>query len=1099
MEIQGVRLLVASLTLAMSTAGALGGTPPAGSNPHTSVQAVRIDVLPGVADKVIDSTLAERITVAILGDAALDAREVDPSTVSLNGAAASKREDGTLASYRDIDGDGRVDLLVDIPSSMMHLGARSSRVFLSGRTLDGRSISGSAPLRTVAAVREERRLALLPDPAAEKRPPVPIAIDILPGDPSNRIELGNRGTVTVAILSTPGFDATTIDPAMVSLAGSPATRRSTGGLASFEDVNADGRPDLVVEVPKRSLRLAYGATSATLRALAADGRIYEGTDRIVLGDKATMTFDSNEAAPAPPPGPSFSQPDGILVVDNSVASPYPSTLTVAGASGVVSKVRVTLKGLTHSFPNDIDVLLVGPTGQSIILMSDIGGPGPGVTSVNLTSDDDAAATLDSVTNPASGTYQPANFGGGDIFPAPAPIPSTASSLSAFAGTNPNGVWSLYVVDDLSGDAGLIAGGWSLDFIMATEICNTGAIAIFDNAAAAPYPSPLNVSGLPVAVSKVALKLKGLSHSFPDDIDMLLVGPGGQKALVMSDAGGGHPGVSNATLVFDDSASLTLDANSNPASGTYLPVDLNPGDLFPGLAPAGPYQSPLYQFDGMNPNGFWYLYIVDDTGADSGSISGGWCLDITTMTPVVHSNPAFIAIPSGEPTITQGVASFYPSTINVSGIDGIMAKTTVTLTGLTHTYPQDLDILLTGPSGGRLMLISDVGGTGPGVSGVNLTFDDDGPPVPISSNPGSGVYAPTNDDSGGTDSMPAPAPSGGLNHTLAEFSLVNPNGPWSLYIYDDAAGDVGYLAGGWSLSIQTFLEPSPSYPPYSYCNFDGLTIPNGAPGTTSGPASHFPAGGFTAGFPPDLSHYKIVVDLFGLTHSFPSDLDILLSENSGRAVMLMSDAGGGAPGVTNVDLTFDDDAANQLPAANNPVSGTYKPTDVNDGFVDTFPAPCCFGAPTTGPYSRDLAAFDGLPSANGWYLWFLDDASGDTGSLTGFCIRFMPSPPPGEVPNLRWADRTTLVWDAAVSASSYELFRGNPSQLPALLDPTADSCQRGITLEQSMPGQTEAPAPGSFYWYVVRGHNAHGDGSPGFDRIVGQELARLQDVTGGACP
>jgi hypothetical protein len=249
----------------------------------------------------------------------------------------------------------------------------------------------------------------------------------------------------------------------------------------------------------------------------------------------------------------------------------------------------------------------------------------------------------------------------------------------------------------------------------------------------------------------------------------------------------------------------------------------------------------------------------------------------------------------------------------------------------------------------------------------------------------------------------------------------------------------------------------------------------------------------------LSHYKIVVDLIGLTHSYPADLDILLTENSGRAVMLMSDAGGGAPGMTNVDLTFDDDAATYLPAASNPVAGTYKPTDVNDGFVDTFPAPCCFGAATTGPYSRDLAAFKGLPSANGWYLWVLDDASGDTGSLTGFCVRFMPSPPPGEVPNLRWTDRTTLVWDAAVSATSYDLFRGDPSQLPALLNPTSDSCQRGATLEQRMPGQTESPSPGSFYWYLVRGHDAQGEGPPGFYRTSGQELARIQDVTGIACP
>ena len=261
----------------------------------------------------------------------------------------------------------------------------------------------------------------------------------------------------------------------------------------------------------------------------------------------------------------------------------------------------------------------------------------------------------------------------------------------------------------------------------------------------------------------------------------------------------------------------------------------------------------------------------------------------------------------------------------------------------------------------------------------------------------------------------------------------------------------------------------------------------------------PSGGFTAGFPPDLDHYKLVVDLIGLTHSYPADLDILLSENGGRAVMLLSDAGAGAPGVNNVNLTFDDDAEYYLSTVFNPYSGIYRPTDVNDGFADTFPSPCCFGAPTTGPYSRDLSVFSGLPTANGWYLWILDDTVGDTGYLNAWCIRFVPSPPPGDVPNLRWANRGTLEWDPAISASSYAVYRGDPSQLPALLETTSDSCPRGVSFAQQMLGLGDTPAPGSFYWYIVRGHNAQGDGPAGFDRIAGQELARLLDATGSSCP
>jgi hypothetical protein len=38
------------------------------------------------------------------------------------------------------------------------------------------------------------------------------------------------------------------------------------------------------------------------------------------------------------------------------------------------------------------------------------------------------------------------------------------------------------------------------------------------------------------MSKVVVKLNGLSHSYPDDLDLLLVGPDGQSAMLMSDAG-----------------------------------------------------------------------------------------------------------------------------------------------------------------------------------------------------------------------------------------------------------------------------------------------------------------------------------------------------------------------------------------------------------------------------------------------------------------------------------------------------------------------------------------------------------------------------------
>jgi subtilisin-like proprotein convertase family protein len=44
---------------------------------------------------------------------------------------------------------------------------------------------------------------------------------------------------------------------------------------------------------------------------------------------------------------------------------------------------------------------------------------------------------------------------------PAPSGVAAADFTPFLGSNPNGTWSLYVVDDQGGDSGSIARGWQL--------------------------------------------------------------------------------------------------------------------------------------------------------------------------------------------------------------------------------------------------------------------------------------------------------------------------------------------------------------------------------------------------------------------------------------------------------------------------------------------------------------------------------------------------------------------------------------------------------------------------------------------------------------
>jgi subtilisin-like proprotein convertase family protein len=182
------------------------------------------------------------------------------------------------------------------------------------------------------------------------------------------------------------------------------------------------------------------------------------------------------AAPALAGAATFSNPATITINDSALcsggpspapgtASPYPSQITVSGLLGSVTDVNATLTGLSHTYPDDVDVLLVGPAGQSTILMADTGG-GSDVSGVNLLFSDAAAASLPDEAALASGTYKPTIGTSACSVPASFPLPAPAgpygSLLSVFNGTNPNGTWSLYVIDDDDDDTGSISGGWSLD-------------------------------------------------------------------------------------------------------------------------------------------------------------------------------------------------------------------------------------------------------------------------------------------------------------------------------------------------------------------------------------------------------------------------------------------------------------------------------------------------------------------------------------------------------------------------------------------------------------------------------------------------------------
>ena len=117
---------------------------------------------------------------------------------------------------------------------------------------------------------------------------IPVAIDIKPGSYPNVINLGSHGLVPVAILSSEDFDATTVDPETVELAGADVAVRGKSNkyMAHEEDVNGDGLVDLMVQVATENLD--PGSFQDGLAVLTGNlleefgGTPIEGSDEITI-------------------------------------------------------------------------------------------------------------------------------------------------------------------------------------------------------------------------------------------------------------------------------------------------------------------------------------------------------------------------------------------------------------------------------------------------------------------------------------------------------------------------------------------------------------------------------------------------------------------------------------------------------------------------------------------------------------------------------------------------------------------------------------------------------------------------------------------------
>jgi len=166
----------------------------------------------------------------------------------------------------------------------------------------------------------------------------------------------------------------------------------------------------------------------------------------------------------------------------------------------------------------------------------------------------------------------------------------------------------------------------------------GPFSIHDGPAFFVYE--IQVANIVESVTEINVTFSDLFHVHPADIDALLVGPGGQNVMLMSDVGellsDADSIIDDVNLVFRDGAAA-LPGNVRITSGTYAPTnyqgvieDIPEMDRSgPGMVPAGPYGTSLGVFNGVDPNGAWKLFIQDDLEDEGGALAS-WSITVTTV-------------------------------------------------------------------------------------------------------------------------------------------------------------------------------------------------------------------------------------------------------------------------------------------------------------------------------------------------------------------------------------------------------------------------------------------------------------------------------------
>jgi uncharacterized repeat protein (TIGR01451 family) len=679
--------------------------------------------------------------------------------------------------------------------------------------------------------------------------------------------------------------------------------------------------------------------------------------------------------------------------DEGPASPYPSSIQISNVTGFVSKVTVTVSNMSHTYPHDVGLLLVGP-GTNTVLMDAAAQGFEDMTDTTLTFDSTAPNVLPSTGDVASGTYRPADYNANDDFTnavtlslvTNAVIPPYSANLTNFNGLPPNGVWALYAHDDAAGDAGGISNGWAVTITTITPVNPTNSLAASIASTnqlilGGSVTNLLNVTNygaiavnayltnvLPAGLSFVSAT--GSPGSYTQNGQSILynlgsLSPGAGVTItnvVMANASGLQTntitaGVPSAAFNIGDNSATAITAVNLPLVQLAAGISVTPNP------------------DVLTSNLTYTLSVTNLGPGSAVTTIGAFALTGLQLVSVSTSQGSYVTnngtvqcalgiIPAGDiATVVVTVTPLSVGTLtNVWSVSTSSADTNlvndsasvvVTVTYAAPIIAADGAALLTQgltPSNGAInsnetvtvafTLTNEGSAT---TTNLSAALQATGGITPITTSQVYGAIPPGGSDTEDYSFIATGAPGATVTATL---------------VLTDGTNSLGNVTFPFLIPVTT-----------NYANPASIVIPQFGIGNPY--PSEILVSGLTNLRGNSLLVSKVTVTLNGFAHTWPHDVNVLLSNPSGQELIIMGHAGG-PYSATNLTLTFDDAATQSLPAGQL-VSGTYLPTDYPP--VDSFP-----GLPPASA-ADVLALFNGLSPNGYWSLYVYDDTEGNSGVIT----------------------------------------------------------------------------------------------------------------------